>query len=559
VGLTVLLGVVLALPSVFDGLINDDHLQLAMVRSGSRAPWDLFHFWSKDAARLSQQIHAGDVPWIVAPEAKLAFVRPLVSVSHWLEYRFFPDATFVMHVHNVVWYALLVLTVAHLYLALSGRKFSTVLALFLFAFSPSLGVASAWLACRNTMVATALGMFALTAHHKHRSSGAKGSTSVWFFALSLLSGEMSAGTLAYFLSYAAFLDRATWRSRAFSIAPHVAMAGVFWGAEIALGYGVSATSFYAPPGQGSVFFLRAFFERYLPMLTLENGWGYVQLLGASELPPPFLLLLILATWVVAFVPSVLGDRKLAFWVGGTLAAIVPVSFALPQTRVLVAAHVGGAAAVARLFELTVLSRRPRLRTRLVRAPAAFVAWVAVCTGLVLGPLSMSAASIITRRFADTERMWARTLDASSHQDAFVAGVYWLTAPIALETRRELGLDAPRSVTTLTNGDISEFERLDGRTLRVRAPGGLLGPLGRGLRSVPFRKGERIEAPRCTVEIIDAGVSDPVIALFRFDRDLDDASYSWFVASPSGFVRVLPPAVGAHIPVVNMGGLPQIVR
>ena len=554
VGLSVVLAVLLVLPNLFGDLIADDHLQLAMAQSGSRAPWDLFHFWHKDGAALLSQIRSGEVPWIVEPTAKLAFFRPLVSVTHWLEYRFFAGYHAAMHAHSIVWYAILVFAVGRLYLSLGGRRFATVLALVSFAVSSSGAVAAAWVCCRNTLVATAFGAFALTAHHRHRNGRGGRATPIVLFVLSLLSGEMSAGALAFFISYALFVDRAPRGARALSVVPYVALGAAFWGAEIAAGYGAPSTGIYTAPGEGWTSLLRTLLERYLPMLSLEYGWGYLQLLGAGELPSPPLMLALLGLWAVAFVPAAARDRRLAFWLAGTLGALVPVSFALPQTRVLVAAHIGGAASIARLVELALARRRREPRRAF--APLA-LAWAAY--GLVLGPLAMAATPIITGRFADTEKVWARTLDATPGQDAFVAGMHWLATPVSLATRRELGLPSPKSITAMTSAPFAEFERIDARTLVVRAPAGVLGPLGRSLRSTPFVKGDAVQAPRCRIEIVDPGAQDPTSLRFTFDRPLEDPSFAWFFASPVGFVKVNPPPIGVISPVVSAGMLPSFGR
>jgi hypothetical protein len=558
VWLSVVLAVLLVLPNLFGDLIADDHLQLAMVRDGTRAPWDLFHYWHKDRAALLSQIRTGDIPWIVAPEAKLAFVRPLVSITHWLEYRLYPDFPAAMHAHSIAWYALLVFAVGRLYLSLGGRRFATVLALVSFAVSSSGAVAAAWVCCRNTLVATAFGTLALTAHHRNRNGRGGRAPPIALFALALLSGETSAGSLAFFLSYAMFVDRAPRASRARSVLPYVALGAAFWGIELAMGYGVSAAGIYTPPGEGWTSVVRTLLERYLPMLSLEYGWGNLQLLGGSELPSLPVMVVLLGVWAAVFVPAAVRDRRLAFWLAGTLGALVPVSFALPQTRVLVAAHIGGAASIARLVELALLPAGAHERRAPGKVAAAIaLAWAAY--GLILGPLAMAAAPIITGRFADTEKMWARTLDASPDQDAFVAGMHWLATPVSLATRRELRLPSPRSVTALTSAAFAEFERIDARTLVVRAPSGILGPLGRSLRSLPFVKGETIAGPRCRIEILDPGAADPTSVRFTFDRPLEDPSFAWFFASPVGFVKVHPPPVGATYPVVNAGMLPTFGR
>jgi hypothetical protein len=112
---------VLTLPSLRVGRIVDDHFhRLAMQPSGRfgefvRSPLDMFRFISGDRDETLRKMDLGFLPWWTVPEAHAAFFRPLTTLTHWVDYRLWPNWPVLMHVQNVLWLALLVWVVARLY------------------------------------------------------------------------------------------------------------------------------------------------------------------------------------------------------------------------------------------------------------------------------------------------------------------------------------------------------------------------------------------------------------------------------------------------------------
>src|SRR3954469_25513624 len=92
----VLLGVALASPSLFTGLVADDYLHQILLRDQPGIPGlspkilDLFQFAHGDPASARQLMNHGVFPWWTDSHLVLAFLRPLSAVSHWVDHRLWP-------------------------------------------------------------------------------------------------------------------------------------------------------------------------------------------------------------------------------------------------------------------------------------------------------------------------------------------------------------------------------------------------------------------------------------------------------------------------------------
>src|SRR5262245_57278285 len=110
-----LLAALLVLPTISGGLMLDDYAHRSMFVPGVRAPggprgdWDLFNFQGRDEGYFNLQLDRGLFPWWTSRGLQLAFMRPLTSLSHTLDYRLFPDMPALMHAENIALYALLAL------------------------------------------------------------------------------------------------------------------------------------------------------------------------------------------------------------------------------------------------------------------------------------------------------------------------------------------------------------------------------------------------------------------------------------------------------------------
>ena len=175
--------VTLALPSLTTGLSADDWLQHLVARQlhpfggvpSSR--YDLFSFVGHDPRDTLAGIDAGELPWWTDPAVKLAFWRPLSSLTHVVDWTVWPDSPLLMHAQNLVWFALALLAVA-----VFDRRFFGVpgwggaawaggLATWLYAIDDAHAPAVGWIANRNAMIAVAMALPVMVLHDRWRRDG----------------------------------------------------------------------------------------------------------------------------------------------------------------------------------------------------------------------------------------------------------------------------------------------------------------------------------------------------------------------------------------------------
>ena len=220
--------------------------------------------------------------------------RRVTIVTHWVDYRLWPNSAGLMHLQSLIWFGSLVAIAAVLYRRVLGPTWIAGLAALLYALDDAHGYPAGWLANRNALVATTFGCLALVAHDRWRRDGWRpgGVVAPGFLALALLSAEFGAGVVAYLLAHALFLEGASpshstrdtagletsvaagGSARMLALWPH-SMVFVAWLlAHHALGYGAFGSEYYIDPLRQPGSFAWALLER-----------GPVLLHGQWALPP----------------------------------------------------------------------------------------------------------------------------------------------------------------------------------------------------------------------------------------------------------------------------------
>lgn len=568
-----LLAALLVLPTIQAGLMLDDYVHRALflpsvrAEGGPRGDWDLFHFQGDDQVSFRRQLERGVFPWWTSPGLRLAFMRPITSLSHALDYHVFPEAPAIMHAENIALYGVLALLAALFYRRIIAAPVVAGLAAFFYAVDDAHGFVVAWIANRNALLAAVFGFAALVAHDRHRRDGWKAGAyaAPLCFTLAMLSGEAALGTLPYLFAYALFIDPASRKSRALSLAPYALIFIAYASAYSALGYGARGGGMYIDPGREPLAFLRAVGER-LPLL----------LLAQLAFPPSDVAMLMSDARIQAFLPVAivaasalslvvwLGARKektAAFWATGALLSLVPVCATVPNDRLLLFPGLGAFGLLA-VFLATV--RRDvsiaALRVQKVGRRALWVAFSLASSLFLLmhalvAPLLLPVRAVVTARgghmivertnasLPPSEAIRGRTLIIVNSPDT-------LCASYALADRTFYGKEPPvaiRHLAVVIEGE-ELLRRRGPQELELTAPAGFL----RDAISKVYRNpddglhvGDVFKVQGMTVELLSLTEDGkrPKTVLFRFEKALEDPSYVWVVWGGAGFVPFVPPVVG----------------
>lgn len=544
----------LCLPALDVGLHMDDYghrSTMLRVPGALVEPLSVFASLPGDLESNRLYMDEGILPWWTVPDFRLAFSRVLSAASMWIDYRLWPDSPVLMHAHSLLWLGAMVAVAGLLYRRLLGPGWAAGLAALLYAFDDAHGMPTAWLANRNALIATALGLLALLAHDRWRRDGWKrgGIASAVCLALALLSGEAALGAVGYLTAWALTLEDGPWRRRLGSLLPAGAVL-LGWALFYRLsGLGAHGSGLYLDPGDGPVAFAAAVFRR-APLLMLGQ-WTPIPAETSMLIVPEAARILSVAAWLVLavlavlFVPFLRVDRRSRFLALGMVLALVPATATFPANRLLT--FVGfGAMGLLGQFLAGLRDRTPRLVEKTAAA-------LLILTHLVIAPLLKPVMAYSMKTYGKPMETAAASLPYSPDQNVLVVSApdYLTYVSFLPPMQHARGKPMPRRMVGLLAGQVgAEISRPDLRTLRVKVRGGLFdGYLGRLFRSerYPLRAGDVVELPRMRVEVLAADrEGQPTELLFRLPVPLEDPSLRWITWSGRGFVPFTLPAVGETV-------------
>jgi len=548
------LGLLLTAPSVLTGLSADDHIHRLWVQKGGLCT-DLFTFASGDPEVMRWQKSAGALPFWADDEMKISFFRPLASLSHCLDYRWFDGLPVLFHLENLAWFALAITTGFAFYRRTLGLPFAAGLATLFFAVDEGNGKVAGWIANRNLLMATSFGLLTLVLHDRARREGSRKSAfgAVLAFGIALLSGEAAIATLAYLVSYALFLDEGSWKARLRSLLPHALLLVPWQLAYRYLGHGQKGSAFYTNPLSDPLTFASNVVER-APILLLSLLGGPqtdpYPLAGQDERQRWWLLavgVLVVAALFVA--PLVRRSRQARFFAAGLVLAVLPACGTFPNDRVLMLASVGGMGLLAS-FVASAFADGLRLPRLLAQPLAGGLVLVHGIVAPVLQPLRSIDAARIEGDIGEVSRSLFHEAKPGDAVIALNAGENMFTCTFANVLARELGYGQGVQAQCLsaTAGPVSVV-RIDPRRLVVRAEEGFFDPLKEPFWNAaePMRKGHQLDLGWLRVTLLEVTErGTPLEALFHFHYDLDD---------PAVHLRFLDPARTAYVdaPVPPVGG------
>lgn len=556
------LATLLTLPALWTGWQFDDYIHRAILRARpgaaglGPATMELFSFLGGDSAATTAAVARGELAWWTLPEARQAFWRPLSGLTHWLDYQLWPDAPALMHLHSLAWLAALVAAVALLYRGLMGPTAAAGLAALLYAADDARGFAAAWLANRNALCAALFGTLAILAHARWRASGRRRALwwSLLWLGLGLLAGEAAVAALGYLAAYALWAEPAPQalpglaaraRSALLSLAPALALTGLWRALYGAMGYGAWGTAYLDPAaeplryarealGRGPLLLLGQWTPlpaELSPFLAPREGrllWG-----GA-------LILLAGLAWVCW--PLLRADRQARFWATGMLLALPPACAALPANRLLFFVGLGAMGLLARLACAEGLGRARRAALR-----------VLLVLHLGLGPLLLPLAAYSPALLGSAEAAIA-TLPADpgvvGRELVVIAAPSVFGLSVLGQVRADAGQPAPARALLLAPGLAGvRVERPDAATLVLRPAGGYLLGFDSVFRAPwhPMAPGQQVRLGGVTATVLALTADGrPAAAAFHFGGPLEGPGRQLLVWRRGAYAPFTPPEVGEAV-------------
>jgi len=562
----ILAACVLTLPSLFSGMLGDDYFIRAAVLQNTgipgvpRSPFNAFTFTSGDPGDVRQGIETGLYPWWTHPRRKMAFFRPLPALTHWIDFKLFSGSVPMMHVHSILWYALLVCVAGLLYRRFLVPFWVAGLATMFYAVDYSHAVGAAMLCSRNTVMVAVFSFLTLLAHDSWRHSGSKACrvlAPVAFFA-SLLCGEASIAAGGYLLAYALFIDQGKPVARPASLLPYVIAGSVWWIIYTRLGYGTAHIGLYIDPGKDVLRFAANLVQR-LPVLLLghfslppSDLWSFLPAWPARIYAACSAAGIFFIVWVIW--PLLRQDRTARFFALGTLLAAIPFCAALPSNRLLFFTGLGSMGLIAGFLGMVL--EKPAWFVPYRGRPRALLAgvWVFFCA--VVYPLLFAPATLVNLFLQKPLTLAAQTI-APQNDKCFSGQTIVISIPydqmlFYLNFIRAANGQALCLNTFLLSAGLQPLEvrRVNERTLMVRFESGMLkGSWEQSFRdsAAPLEKGYTLQLPGFSVMVTalsDGGL--PAEIRYLFNKPLEDASLRWVTWSDDGFIPFTLPAFGETV-------------
>lgn len=517
-----LLGLLVSLPTLGQGLLLDDHLFRARAEAG---PASLrFDLLDGPVAQLRER---GTLGWWASDDLQLAFFRPLASLWHSLDFHLWPAASVIMHLENVLLYAALIVVVGRLLQRWLGPGPLAGLACLMFAFDELHATTVMWISARNTLLAALFALLALLAHSSWRTSARSGaaagpmallaSTS---FGLALAAGEIAVAGLGYVVADALVCEQGV-RGRIAALWPYVVLVIAWRAASAQLGLGAHDSGLYIDPasdprGYASSVILQTPALAFA-VLSLPIADGLTNVTEATS----YLIIALgfaLLAWLFAPLRDDLRARSLAL---GLLLAALPLAATAPTSRTTLLLGFGGVGLVALAWG----RRDTPAFSRPVRRHA--LRFVMACH-LVLAPLLFLPLSFAPLLIEAPHRELAEQVSKSSDDTVALLNLPTeITALYPAAIASTAGNPWPPHCYPLFAGMTTlEVERIDTHTLLLHSQAGWAAArvdrLSRAWTRQGMAVGDRIELERAFVEIVEVGDDRrPRAVRVRFAQDLDD--------------------------------------
>ena len=535
----------LSLPALQGGFQMDDwYHQSVLAEDPGQAFETLFRFaHPQDNQALHDQ---GRIPWWAPQELKVQLWRPLSVLTHLLDHKLAPASPTWAHLHSILWMLAMAGAAALLFRQIQGRTPVAVLAAAIYALDEAHGIPLGWIANRNALIATTLGLCALLAYAR---AADRDKVSLWaplWLLAALLAGEAALATCAWMLAHALFLDQGSPKRRALRLLP-AGLTVLAWRlAYRALGFGTLGSGLYLDPLSEPAAFLAALPERALVLLA--DQFFSLPSLAYAFLPSPqrwaFLALSALSVglWIWLSLPLLKSNSKARFWAAGTLLSLLPIAATFPAARLLAFVGLGGAAWIALLLQSWTWESQS------VRPWA----WPVLLLHLMLAPLLLPLCALSPRLLSDalvSPCTQALPPDAQGKTVLYM-NVNELCAGYTIPAAKQQGRPVPAHTLMLSSGHYAtQVLGLDANTLELHIP--------LGLQSTPADRLYRSDRPMPVGSLVRAGPLTYTVlahnAQGRVDRvrvhssvPLQDPSLIWLAAQDGALDTWSPPGPGERI-------------
>lgn len=554
--------VLLSASCLFMGFFLDDHVGRYIYSDlpGAKQLFELYAggygLANGNPADTHWQIEQGWAPWWTYDHLLIRLLRPLGVLSHRLDFSFWPQHAWLMHLHSLLWLAALVLATTRMYRTALGPMVGGLAAL-LFAFDHTHGFVAGYICNRHTLITALLGVLCLSEHLRARTrdSWLSQCGAYALYAVALGSGESTIAIAGYLFAHALCVERGSVIRRALVFAPYLAITVVWRVLYTRAGLGGLGSGLYIDPGRDPVAYVLALLER-APILLLgqflappaefysiwPGTWARLMLIFAGL----FCLALCFGLW-----PLLRRSRSAWFWLLGALASLVPAASTYPHNRQLLFTSFGAMGLLAELWELHALTIRHEVARGVTRFSRE-LGGLLFFSHVVVSPIAMPFTTCGIAATAPLSRAAAAVSDEIADHDAvFVTAPDYFAVKLVQLFRRLEHRPLPRRFRALSFGpEHVTVQRTAANTLTLEYAEGILSTPFMELyrdRRIPMQRGERIQLEGLIIEVLELTDDQRARTVsFTFDAPLDAQQFKFYYWNKGHFEGFVLPAVGGRV-------------
>lgn len=529
------------LPTLSLGLQTDDYgLALEVICDG-----DVFSLWSVAKSDVAELLKNGTFSWWTNPELTLSFFRPLSSLTHCIDFTFWPKAAWLMHLINVLVYIGCVLIALLCYRRLLPNKSIAALAGLMFALDEAHSFSVSWIASRNTLLSllgSLSSLYFLIVANEKKSRWAIFASALCV-VVALFSAEAGTFSIALLAAYSLTLRSGSAYKRLSSLAPQIAVLLVWAFIYIFNGMGVHGSSWYRPLSQPIYTLVQGMMDLPIAISSLL-GFGVANF-GIFFPEHTFRLVMIpvslFCIWLV-FPALRIRLPQARFFLLVLLFGLLPTFLTVPQERVYIGASFGGFGLISicvwlsfeRSTRLDRFRRRTFIGLHLILSPLLFLS----------NHLSQNAIVESTVTMADAVANSRETILLNSPTELHVLDTHFFFNSRS-QCKRFANLHQLYS-----GGSELWVERRDDYTLRVTANLGWGSTTFERIfcsRDALPQKDEKRVVHNLTVRVVESTEDNrPRVADFIFPTPLESKERKWLIWQEKKAIPWTPPEIGKRL-------------
>jgi len=550
---------ILSSPALFIGFFLDDYVG-RYIYSELPGAAQLFELYAGgygladgDPTHNHWQIEQGWAPWWTYDHLRIRLFRPLGILSHRLDFTYWPDSPWLMHLHSLLWLALLVLACTRMYKTVHLDPTTAGLAAALFTFDHTHGFESGYICNRHALITALPSVLALTLHIRTSTEDSPRSLPAAYacYAFALLCGESAVACAGYLFAYAACAERGSLLRRTLRFTPYFAITLLWRILYARAGFGGYGSGLYIDPATDPLGYAHTLLER-APVLILgqflappaefyaiwPSAYARAMWWGACALSLALLC---------GLLPLLKRDRTARFWCLGAVISLIPAASVYPHNRQLLFTSFGAMGLLAQWWHLHAVSLRGRVISGVTRFSRELGGMLCLSHAL-LSPLVLPLTSCGIAVTSPLSRAAADVRDLAGQDVIFVTSPDYFAVKLVQLFQRLDHAPLPRRIRALSFGpEHVSVQRTTSDTLELDYAEGILNTAFSELyrdRRIPMQRGEHIDLQGLAIEVLD--ITEDARARrvrFHFDTPLEAAHLRFLIWRRGHFEPWSPPALG----------------